>query len=130
MGTLAAVAVTAGVLLAGGASAEASPLTANSCSGSHQAGGAPQTWSPASKSGCSVFGSPGRTQGYRFTVTNSSSACVQGWGFDSAHPKGGWFDVGCGQSGRMSVPWGNVLGEPQVRVKSISLLPVLIDWYN
>ncbi|MEV8611315.1 hypothetical protein AB0383_25895 [Amycolatopsis sp. NPDC051373] len=126
---VAATAVAGGMLLTG-ATAEAAPQSANACSGSHQAGGAPQVWSKASHSGCSVFGSPGRKQGYSFTVTNNQTACVQGWGFDSAHPKGGWFDIGCGVSGHMTVPWGNVLGEPQVRVKSVSILPTLLDWYN
>ncbi|WP_329049112.1 hypothetical protein OG738_40830 [Amycolatopsis sp. NBC_01488] len=72
---------------------------------------------------------PGRTQGYSFTVTNNQMACVQGWGFDASHPKGRWFDIGCGLSGHATVPWGNVLAEPMVRVKANSLLPTLVNWY-
>jgi hypothetical protein len=87
-------------------------------------------WGGASVSNTATWGSRGYRQGYAWSVGVGSEAqvCVQGWGFDSAHPHGGWFGLGCGSDGGGTVPWGNVLAMPKLRAKSYSFLGTAVPW--
>lgn len=93
-------------------------------------------YGPVSESHCGFAGSnPGSRVYYNWHVGPAGGkACVDGWGFDAAHPKGTWFSLGCGERsidyGKVEgVPWGNVLATPKVRVFSQdSLRGVGVDW--
>ncbi|MEW2502384.1 hypothetical protein AB0878_18060 [Amycolatopsis sp. NPDC047767] len=129
IGALGATVAAAGTLVAGAGVANAAPASA--CTDPHQASGIIGKWGPVSKSNCAIFGRPGLRAGYGWNVQEGTnqSACVQGWGFDAKHPKGGWFSLGCGKSGKMTVPWGNMAANPQVRVKSMGgSIAVIVDW--
>jgi hypothetical protein len=131
-GMAVATAAVAATLFAGTATADTGQVRlANACTDPHQASGVIGKWGPASESTCAVFGSPGHKQGYSWNVQESTNqyACVEGWGFDKKHPKGGWFSLGCGTSGKGSLPWGNVAANPKVRAKSMGgSIAVIVDW--
>ena len=88
--------------------------------------------SKAVNSNCGKLGSPGHVAVYSWGVnpnSDSGRACLEGWGFDEAHPKGGWFSLGCGTSGIARVPWGNVAAVPKVRAESLNVpLGTYVNW--
>lgn len=88
--------------------------------------------SKAVQSNCGILGSPGYVATYNWGVnpnSDSGRACLEGWGFDDAHPKGGWFSLGCGTRGSASVPWGNVAATPKVRAESLNVpLGTFVNW--
>lgn len=88
--------------------------------------------SKAVNSNCGKLGSPGHVAVYSWGVnpnSDSGRACLEGWGFDEAHPKGGWFSLGCGKSGTAKVPWGNVAAVPKVRAQSLNVpLGTYVNW--
>lgn len=88
--------------------------------------------SKAVNSNCGKLGSPGHVAVYSWGVnpnSDSGRACLEGWGFDEAHPKGGWFSLGCGTSGVARVPWGNVAAVPKVRAESLNVpLGTFVNW--
>lgn len=129
IGALVAAVAAAGTVVASAGVAGAAP--ANACTDPHQASGVIGKWGPVSKSSCAVFGHAGYKQGYSWNVQESTNqyACVEGWGFDAKHTKGTWFSLGCGTSGKGSVPWGNVAANPKVRAKSMGgSIAVIVDW--
>jgi hypothetical protein len=77
-----------------------------------------------------TFGHPGYKKPYAWSVQPGSKTliCTQAWGFDAAHTKGTWFDAGCGKSGTALIPWGNVLGVPKMRARSISFTGGVFSW--
>jgi hypothetical protein len=92
-------------------------------------------WGPTSQSTCGLAGSPGHRVSYGWNVgPGGGKACVEGWGFDEANPKGRWFPLGCATASKdygkeKGVPWGNVLARPKVRVQSQDALRgVQVDW--
>jgi hypothetical protein len=90
------------------------------------------SWGPTSVSDTAVFGSPGLRKGYSWRVQfgSDTQVCAQAWGFNAAHPHGAWFGAGCGSSGSASVPWGNVLANPKLRVHSITLTGGFVPWQD
>ncbi len=90
------------------------------------------SWGAESTCGVAVFGSPGYVRGYSWWVpmTVSAKACAQGRGFNSQGVRT-WYGLGvCGSSHyNFGVPWGNILSNPSVRVKSMSPPSgVTVDW--
>jgi hypothetical protein len=88
-------------------------------------------WGKTSVSNTAVFGYRGHREGYSWSVGvgSDTNVCVQGWGFDAAHPRGGWFGLGCGSSGGGTVPWGNVLAMPKLRAKSYAIfMGAAVPW--
>ena len=84
------------------------------------------------KSTCGVLGYPDAKVFYSWGVnedSESARACLEGWGFDADHPKGGWFSLGCGREGEAAVPWGNIAAVPQVRAQSLNVpLGTFVNW--
>ncbi|WP_432922663.1 hypothetical protein ACQPZZ_24975 [Microbispora sp. CA-135349] len=107
----------------------ASPANAASCGG--QAGGLTGAWSAAHNSNCSVMGSPRTKVTYWWNTTQGTqqTACVQGWGYNTAR-KGGWYNLGCGQRGHATVPWGSVGARPKIRVMSTNIGAALVEWQH
>lgn len=109
-----------------------SVVPVSSCGGKAQ-GFAFHKYGNESVSPCGVFGRPGFRIQYGWHVEDGK-ACVDGWGFDDQHPKGGWFSLGCGTASHdygaeKGIPWGNILARPKVRVFSQdSLRGVLVSW--
>lgn len=119
---------TAAALGTGAATASASPAATPtkaphsataSCGEWMRAGSLPGRWSTV-KDGCGHFGRPGLKMGYSWAVFRGSSICVKVQGFDS-HGRKKWYNAGCGRSGSVKVPWGNVLAEKQMKVKGAAL---------
>ncbi|SDE55801.1 hypothetical protein SAMN05421878_11346 [Actinobaculum suis] len=76
------------------------------------------------------FGYHGKVMSFSWNVhwTSSSSATVQVQGFNSAG-KAVWYGAGIGKSGSASVPWGNVLANKKVKVRSIHVpAGVTVQW--
>jgi hypothetical protein len=89
-------------------------------------------WGQESVCGVAVFGSPGYVRSYSWWVpfTVSAKACTQGRGFNAQGART-WYGLGvCGSSHyNFGVPWGNVLGNPAVQVKSMSPPSgVTVEW--
>ncbi|HVW31150.1 MAG TPA: hypothetical protein VHL53_01310 [Acidimicrobiia bacterium] len=84
------------------------------------------------KSTCGVLGYPDAKVFYSWAVneeSESARACLEGWGFDHDHPKGGWFSLGCGRDGGAAVPWGNIADVPRVRAQSLNVpLGTYVNW--
>ena len=76
-----------------------------------------QGWGPVSESNTAIFGRPGATVTISWTVAPGTNqhACVQGRGGD-----GTWHGLGCGTSNTVTIPWGDWLGQPAVRVNTTS----------
>ncbi|MFF9510472.1 hypothetical protein ACF1BU_08720 [Streptomyces sp. NPDC014724] len=53
---------------------------------------------------------------YGWKVFKSGSICVQVKGFN-AKGKKTWYNAGCGKSGQITVPWGNVAANKEMKVK-------------
>jgi hypothetical protein len=86
-------------------------------------------WGPASDNGVGVFGHKGYHQAYSWSSASDMQVCVQAWGFSATYPRGHWYGGGCGYSGFVSVPWGNVLAVPRLRAYSLSILTgTFVDW--
>lgn len=99
------------------------------CSGT--AFGAPMTWGPESSARVNVMGHPGYTKSYSFeVVSNASPVVVQALGFNE---KGEhlWYTIGVGAAQRASgtVPWGNRMAVPKVRVMSSNVLGATVRWW-
>ncbi len=79
-------------------------------------------WGPESICGVAVFGSNGYSRYYTWGKAQwaDTSGCVQGRGFSNGTPT--WYSLSCGTSGSGFVPWGNVLGNPKARAKSLAPL--------
>lgn len=65
---------------------------------------------------------------YYWEAAGDVPVCVQVWGIDASHPKGGWFGGGCNYSGYTTVPWGNTAGYGKLRAHSISFLGSFVPW--
>lgn len=107
------------------------PATARaaSCGGAAYAppGGA---WGVPSRASVAYFGSPGYYKYYSWQVQGNYPTLVaaQGLGFD-ARGHAQWYNVGVSYSGSSgSVPWGNILAYPQIRVRSGSGNGVIVTW--
>ncbi|MCX4849206.1 hypothetical protein [Streptomyces sp. NBC_00893] len=87
------------------------------------AGSIPGKWSTINDR-CPHFGSKGMKMGYAWKVYKGSSICVQVKGFN-AKGKKTWYNAGCGKSGQIKVPWGNVADTKEMKVKGAALL----RWY-
>lgn len=81
-------------------------------------------WGSPSYCNVAVFGSVGWTQGYAWSSAKGIAnprGCAQGLGFNAQKVQT-WYGLGvCGQGDAYSIPWGNVLATPGVRVKSLSI---------
>ncbi|MEU4043825.1 hypothetical protein ACK389_03935 [Streptomyces antibioticus] len=120
--------VSVAALTAGATTAEASPapappretasVAAASCGSWIQAGSLPGRWSTVNDH-CGHFGRPGLKLGYSWAVYRGSSICVKVKGFVNGQKK--WYNAGCGRSGNIKVPWGNVLAEKEMKVKGAAL---------
>ena len=91
------------------------------CSGSVYA--PPGGGSSAEKTlSCGVFGHPGYRKGYSWNVATGSNlrVCAQVKGYD-ANMRATWYYAGCGTSGRVAVPWGNVGASGAFRASSTVL---------
>ncbi|OEJ97060.1 hypothetical protein [Streptomyces thermolilacinus] len=98
------------------------PVGASSaCTGWKKAGSLPLKWSKVSDK-CGHFGKPGMKMGYAWKVYKGSSVCVQVKGFVNGKEK--WYKAGCGKSGAIKVPWGNVAASKEMKVKGAALF----DW--
>lgn len=91
------------------------------CTGWKKAGSLPLKWSKVSDK-CGHFGKPGMKMGYAWKVYKGSSICVQVKGFVNGKDK--WYNAGCGKTGAIKVPWGNVLASKEMKVKGAALF----DW--
>ncbi|MDF3299718.1 hypothetical protein [Streptomyces tropicalis] len=113
-------------LTAAAAPASATPVAvaksphpvAASCGEWIRAGSLPFKWSTV-KDGCGHFGRPGLRMGYSWAVWKGGAICVKVEGFKNG--KKTWYNAGCGKSGSVTVPWGNVLAEKQMQVKNAAL---------
>ncbi|MFC9971661.1 hypothetical protein ACFVH6_12275 [Spirillospora sp. NPDC127200] len=74
-------------------------------------------WGPESVSGCGHAGHHGSTLGIKWK--SDRKACLDAQGGD-----GRWYSLGCAAEGRGSVPWGNTLGMPKVKVSG----PRVVYW--
>ncbi|AOT57961.1 MULTISPECIES: hypothetical protein [Streptomyces] len=107
---------------AGSAKVVMAPMAASgSCTGWKKAGSLPLKWSKVSDN-CGHFGKPGLKMGYTWKVYKGSAICVKVRGFVNGKDK--WYDAGCGKSGAIKVPWGNVLAAKEMKVKNAALF----DW--
>ncbi|MGW1298020.1 hypothetical protein [Streptomyces sp. NPDC002533] len=84
-----------------------------------KAGGVPGKWSTA-KDQCSIFGRPGYKAVYQWSATRGKP-CIQVLGFDSKG-RDKWHNAGCGKTGAIKVPWGNVAANKIIKIKGASLL--------
>ncbi|MFV2117294.1 hypothetical protein ACE14D_02130 [Streptomyces sp. Act-28] len=91
---------------------------AGTCSGWKKAGSLPLKWSKVSDN-CGHFGKAGMKMGYAWKVYKGSSICVEVKGFVNGKAK--WYKAGCGKTGSIKVPWGNVLGAKEMKVKGAAL---------
>lgn len=102
--------------------------------GSWKATLAPATvngWGPVSK-GCYVLGKKGVKVGYNWKVNpvpiwGSPAACTQVRGYNSSK-KSTWYNAGCGESGSLSAPWGNVASSKAARAKSAKTVVTNVRW--
>ncbi|MBN6040593.1 hypothetical protein [Amycolatopsis sp. 195334CR] len=105
--------------MAGATAASAGEAGIQECGGT--AAAPPGFWGPDTNSSCGSSGYPGYNKNYTWNVVNGDvTVCVQGWGFNSSGA-GGWYDLGCGQSGSANVPWGYVLATGKIRAQSVQL---------
>ncbi|MEV5508577.1 hypothetical protein [Streptomyces orinoci] len=76
-------------------------------------------WGPESLGNCAVYGSAGSRKGFTWSVNTGSMAqvCVQAWSYQDKK----WHNIGCGQSGGGSIPWGAVVATPKIRAASNGL---------
>ncbi|MFI6514278.1 hypothetical protein ACIBF1_01800 [Spirillospora sp. NPDC050679] len=109
-----AAAVAAGAALGAAIVMSGGPATAHQVAVAKACGGtafpAFTGWGPESVSGCSHAGHPGSTLGIRWHA--HSAVCLQAQGGD-----GRWHMLGCAARGQGSVPWGNVVGTPKVKIQ-------------
>ncbi|MFD7067416.1 hypothetical protein ACFV97_09305 [Streptomyces sp. NPDC059913] len=84
------------------------------------AGSVPGKWSTLDD-GCAHFGANGMKMVYGWKVFKGGSVCVQVKGFD-ARGKKTWHGAGCGKSGEITVPWGNVAANKEMKVRGAALL--------
>lgn len=120
-GVVAATSVIAlsGAAVPATAASSADVAAANSCTSWKNAVGVPGKWLTA-KSGCGTFGNPKYKAAYRWAAERGRP-CIKVLGFKKG--KKTWFDAGCGKSGYIkNVPWGNVLGEKQIKIKGYAML--------
>ncbi|WP_163010823.1 hypothetical protein [Streptomyces dangxiongensis] len=119
--------VSAAALTSGATTASASPasapvktsnVVAANCGEWMRAGSLPGRWSTV-KDGCGHFGRPGLKMGYQWAVFRGGSICVKVQGFVNGRAK--WYNAGCGKTGAVKVPWGNVLAEKEMKVKGAAL---------
>lgn len=115
-----AVALAAGTLLALGSAIPAQAWTVAAA----PPGGA---WSGASN-GVSLWGSNGLRISYQWQRGNGLTGlvCAEAKGYVNGVAT--WFGAGCGVSGSVNVPWGNVLAVTQMRFRSISGIGVGVTW--
>lgn len=77
-----------------------------------------------------IIGSPGYEQGYTWKVQGNVGTPVgaQALGFDSnGHAE--WYNIGVSfGDGSGTVPWGNILAYPEVRVESGAINGVEVTW--
>lgn len=95
-----------------------------------QAWGPPgSNWGATSTCGVAVFGHRGYNHGYSWARFSDTYGCVQFRGYNSAKART-WYTGGCGSfNSGVSVPWGNVLGNPAARAYSQSFATGwLVDW--
>ena len=88
-------------------------------------------WGPVSTSPQAAAGFPGYKLAYRWHVEGNvpTMVCAQGLGFDqSNHAQ--WYGLGCSYDGGLqAVPWGNNLGPPELRAKSLNVVNgVIVSW--
>jgi len=76
-------------------------------------------WGPVSQGNCSVIGSPGATHRYNWqrALFVFTQGCVRARGFNSAGTAV-WYSAGCGTSGGVTAPWGNILAMPATQAYS------------
>jgi hypothetical protein len=113
-----------------GTGATAVPRSADAayCGGSAYAppGGA---WGVPSQASVAIIGSSGFSKGYTWKVEGNVPTTVgaQAWGFDNSG-QGRWYNIGVSsKGGSASVPWGNVLAYPRIRVQS-GWVGVQVSW--
>ncbi|MGA6161593.1 hypothetical protein [Amycolatopsis magusensis] len=105
--------------MSGVTAASASEAGIQDCGGT--AAAPPGFWGPETLSNCGTSGYPGYRKGYSWNVVNGDvTVCVQAWGYD-ANNVGTWYSLGCGQSARGDVPWGNNLATAKIRAQSVQL---------
>lgn len=90
------------------------------CSGWKNAVGIPAKWTTLND-GCAHFGAKGMKMVYGWKVYKGGSVCVKVKGFNSKGKKT-WYDAGCGKSGQIKVPWGNVAANKEMKIKGGALL--------
>jgi hypothetical protein len=90
------------------------------CIGWKNAGSIPGKWSTLND-GCAHFGAKGMKMVYGWKVFKGGSICVQVKGFN-AKGKKTWYKAGCGKSGEITVSWGNVAANKEMKVKGAALL--------
>ncbi|AGS68385.1 hypothetical protein [Streptomyces collinus] len=119
--------LSAATLTAGATTASASPapspvvtskVSPADCGDWNRAVSLPGRWSTVND-GCGHFGRPGLKMGYTWAVYRGGSICVQVKGFVNGRKK--WYNAGCGKTGSVKVPWGNVLAEKEMKVKGAAL---------
>lgn len=90
------------------------------CSGWKNAGGLPGKWTTVDD-GCSHFGATGMKMAYGWKVFKGGSVCVKVKGFNAVGKKT-WYVAGCGKTGSVEAPWGNVAAKKEMRIKGGALL--------
>jgi hypothetical protein len=118
--------VSAAAITAAAAPVNAAPATPSSqsavrCSSSWKnAGSVPGRWSKVKDNTCAVIGHDGFKIGYQWAVERGTRICVKVKGYNAQH-KTTWYDAGCGKTGSVRVPWGNVAGNKEMKVKGAAL---------
>lgn len=106
-----------------------SPTAASAASCGGTAYAPPFVTGAPSESGTAVAGSPGHRQGYVFSVKGNVPTSVfvevKGYGKNGVE----WHSLGVtGSGGRGDAPWGNALGRPALRAKSLGVNGVFVSW--
>jgi hypothetical protein len=85
------------------------------------------SWGAVSRSNVAVFGHKGYFQGYSWRVVAGSwtRVCAQAW---TPIFGGGWYNLGCGQSGGGSLLWGDIVAVPKMRFRSATLTGGAVTW--
>lgn len=80
--------------------------------------GIPFKWKKITDRTCTIWGTGGLRVGYQWTAERGAP-CVKVKGFKNGREK--WYNAGCGKTGSVKVPWGNVAGNKSIKVKGSSL---------
>ena len=83
-------------------------------------------WTGEIRGNTYLMGSAGKTYSWFMDGSSNTTACAQGVGYYQGYNGSSfglwraWYDIGCGRSAVVGVPWDNVSAYPTIRARSIS----------